>query len=159
MPDTTIQSNVEITSSVTLDVIGLPKTLEQHVMGALQSDQELAQMFANWNRDFASALFPRALDANDPKDVLGIETPTPFIVARFGGKAGQLVYITQFSFWLYDSTNERYWRLDELATYLRNKFEGMKVPDILLSGDHKKIDDWRHEQALERTKERRPDLL
>lgn len=37
----------------------------------------------------------------------------------------------------------------------RNK----KVPDILLSGDHKKIDQWREEQAYERTKERRPDLL
>jgi tRNA (guanine37-N1)-methyltransferase len=33
------------------------------------------------------------------------------------------------------------------------------VPDVLLSGDHKKIDNWRHDQALERTKERRPDLL
>lgn len=38
-------------------------------------------------------------------------------------------------------------------------FGGMKVPDILLSGDHKKIEDWRHEQALLRTAERRPDLL
>lgn len=39
------------------------------------------------------------------------------------------------------------------------EWEGMKVPDILLSGDFKKIDEWRHEQALKRTKERRPDLL
>lgn len=37
-------------------------------------------------------------------------------------------------------------------------FRGWKVPDILLSGDHKKIDDWRNEQSLKRTKERRPDL-
>jgi tRNA (guanine37-N1)-methyltransferase len=35
----------------------------------------------------------------------------------------------------------------------------MKVPDILLSGDHGKIDDWRLEQALKRTYERRPDML
>ena len=35
----------------------------------------------------------------------------------------------------------------------------MAVPEILLSGDHKKIEDWRHEKSLERTKERRPDLL
>jgi tRNA (guanine37-N1)-methyltransferase len=33
------------------------------------------------------------------------------------------------------------------------------VPGILLSGDPKKIDDWRHEQSIERTKERRPDLM
>jgi tRNA (guanine37-N1)-methyltransferase len=38
-------------------------------------------------------------------------------------------------------------------------FEGMTVPDILLSGHERKIEEWRHEQALKRTKERRPDLL
>ncbi|TXH22979.1 MAG: tRNA (guanosine(37)-N1)-methyltransferase TrmD [Chitinophagaceae bacterium] len=38
-------------------------------------------------------------------------------------------------------------------------FEGMKVPDVLMSGDHKKIDQWRYEQALKRTQERRPDLM
>ncbi|SHM22159.1 tRNA (Guanine37-N(1)-) methyltransferase [Chitinophaga jiangningensis] len=40
-----------------------------------------------------------------------------------------------------------------------DEFRGWKVPDVLLSGDHRKIEDWRHQQALERTKERRPDLL
>lgn len=39
------------------------------------------------------------------------------------------------------------------------EWRGMKVPDILLSGHTAKIDEWRHEQAVERTKERRPDLL
>lgn len=38
-------------------------------------------------------------------------------------------------------------------------FKGQKVPDLLLSGDHQKIAEWRHEQALLRTKKRRPDLL
>lgn len=38
-------------------------------------------------------------------------------------------------------------------------YNGWKVPDILLSGDPKKIEDWRHEQSLKRTEERRPDLL
>jgi tRNA (guanine37-N1)-methyltransferase len=38
-------------------------------------------------------------------------------------------------------------------------FRGDKVPDILLQGDPKKVEDWRHEQSLQRTKERRPDLL
>jgi tRNA (guanine37-N1)-methyltransferase len=37
-------------------------------------------------------------------------------------------------------------------------FRGWKVPDILMSGDHKKIDEWRLEQSIERTKQRRPDL-
>ncbi|MEM7390739.1 MAG: tRNA (guanosine(37)-N1)-methyltransferase TrmD [Verrucomicrobiota bacterium] len=38
-------------------------------------------------------------------------------------------------------------------------FRGMPVPDILLSGDHGRIAAWREEQALQRTRERRPDLL
>lgn len=37
-------------------------------------------------------------------------------------------------------------------------YKGMKVPEILLSGNDKMVDDWRHEQALERTKNLRPDL-
>lgn len=39
------------------------------------------------------------------------------------------------------------------------EFRGMEVPEILFSGDHGKIAEWRHEQALKRTKERRKDLL
>ena len=39
------------------------------------------------------------------------------------------------------------------------EFEGLRVPPVLLSGDHKKITEWRDEQALKRTQERRPDLL
>ena len=38
-------------------------------------------------------------------------------------------------------------------------FRGWKVPDILTSGNTRKIEEWRYEQALERTKTRRPDLL
>lgn len=38
-------------------------------------------------------------------------------------------------------------------------FRGMKVPDVLLSGNHKKIEEYRKEESLKRTKERRPDLL
>lgn len=38
-------------------------------------------------------------------------------------------------------------------------FRGWKVPDVLLSGDPKKVDAWRHEQSLKRTAERRPGLL
>lgn len=38
-------------------------------------------------------------------------------------------------------------------------YKGNKVPDVLLSGNHKAIDKWREEKAIERTKKRRPDLL
>ena len=39
------------------------------------------------------------------------------------------------------------------------EFRGWKVPDVLLSGNHKLIEDWRHEESVKRTEERRPDLL
>lgn len=38
-------------------------------------------------------------------------------------------------------------------------FRNWKVPEVLMGGNHKKIDEWRHEQSLNRTKEKRPDLL
>ncbi len=37
-------------------------------------------------------------------------------------------------------------------------FRGLKVPDVLLSGNHQKIAQWRHKQAVERTRQKRPDL-
>lgn len=39
------------------------------------------------------------------------------------------------------------------------EFEGMKVPDILMGGHARKVEEWRHEQAMKRTAERRPGLL
>ncbi|TGD88070.1 tRNA (guanosine(37)-N1)-methyltransferase TrmD [Mycolicibacterium sp. CH28] len=38
-------------------------------------------------------------------------------------------------------------------------WRGLPVPDVLLSGDHAKVAAWRHDQAVQRTRERRPDLL
>lgn len=48
----------------------------------------------------------------------------------------------------------------EYPQYTRpEEFMGMKVPDVLLSGHHKNIEAWRKEQSIQRTRERRPDLL
>lgn len=48
----------------------------------------------------------------------------------------------------------------EYPQYTRPEtFRGERVPDILLSGNHAEIEKWRHEQAIARTKKRRPDLL
>ncbi len=58
---------------------------------------------------------------------------------------------------LYDSFQD-----DLLAppVYTRpEEYKGLKVPEILLSGNFSKIDEWRHEMAYKRTQERRPDLL
>ena len=56
-----------------------------------------------------------------------------------------------------DSFNEN---LLDYPTYTKPRnYKGMKVPEVLLSGDHKKIDEWRKEQRLLVTKEKIPDLL
>ena len=48
----------------------------------------------------------------------------------------------------------------DYPTYTKpREYKGMKVPDVLLSGDHKKIDEWRKEAQIKKTKEKRPDLL
>lgn len=47
----------------------------------------------------------------------------------------------------------------EAPVYTRpSEFKGLKVPDVLLSGNHKKIEKWRSDAAQERTRQRRPDL-
>ena len=55
---------------------------------------------------------------------------------------------------------ESYWNgLLEYPQYTRPEvWEGRAVPPILLSGNHKAVDDWRGEQSRQRTRERRPDL-
>jgi len=48
----------------------------------------------------------------------------------------------------------------EYPSYTKpQEWRGLTVPEILLSGHHAKIVEWRHEQQVERTRERRPDLL
>ena len=48
----------------------------------------------------------------------------------------------------------------DYPTYTKPRvFEGMEVPRVLLSGDHKRIDEWRNSKRIEKTKEKRPDLM
>ena len=57
-----------------------------------------------------------------------------------------------------DSFSESY--LLDYPTYTKPaEFRGMKVPDVLLSGDHAKIDKWRNNMRIKKTQELRPDLL
>lgn len=50
-------------------------------------------------------------------------------------------------------------RLDHPHYTRPEEFKGMRVPDVLLSGHHLKVAEWREREALERTRKRRPDLL
>ena len=57
-----------------------------------------------------------------------------------------------------DSFNDKF--LLDYPTYTKPRnFRGMEVPEILLSGDHAKIDKWRYEESIKKTKLKRPDLL
>jgi tRNA (guanine37-N1)-methyltransferase len=67
---------------------------------------------------------------------------------------GVLGKVESLSFESFESGLLEYPQYTRPAEYM-----GMKVPEVLLSGDHKKIGSWRMEQAHERTRERRPDLL
>ena len=58
---------------------------------------------------------------------------------------------------IYDSFNEN---LLDYPTYTKPQvYEGLEVPKVLISGDHKKIEEYRYKESLKITKERRPDLL
>lgn len=57
-----------------------------------------------------------------------------------------------------DSFNENY--LLDYPTYTKPRvYRGMEVPEVLVSGDHAKVDAWRYQESLKKTKERRPDLF
>ncbi len=59
---------------------------------------------------------------------------------------------------LEDSFNEE--KLLDYPTYTKpQNFRGMEVPEVLISGDHKKIAEYRYQESLRKTKEKRPDLL
>lgn len=66
---------------------------------------------------------------------------------------------------LHDETSSRYDSFSnagllEHPQYTRpREFRGMTVPDVLISGDHRKIQEWQHQESLKRTAERRSDLL
>lgn len=56
--------------------------------------------------------------------------------------------------------NDKKIKLLEHEQYTRpEEFEGWSVPKILLSGDHKKIEEWQTKESLEKTKKKRPDIL
>jgi tRNA (guanine37-N1)-methyltransferase len=51
-------------------------------------------------------------------------------------------------------------QLLDYPTYTKPRvYEGMEVPEVLVSGDHQKIDEWRKRESMKKTQERRPDLL
>lgn len=85
-----------------------------------------------------------------------------------GGELGAMVIIDSVTRLLPGVLgNEESHRKDSFSTGLLEHphytrpadFRGMKVPDVLLSGNHRLISEWREKESLRRTMERRPDLL
>ena len=74
------------------------------------------------------------------------------------GKSRQVVGIMELGVPIrLDKTRDNY--LDYPMYTKPYEYRGMKVPDVLVSGDHKKIDEWRRIEREKKTKEKRPDLL
>jgi tRNA (guanine37-N1)-methyltransferase len=83
---------------------------------------------------------------------------TDAVVRLVPGVVGKEESLKKESFSKFNDDNDQ--RLLGFPQYTRpENYKGMKVPKILLSGDHKKIDEWRMAMSLSRTKEKRPDLL
>jgi len=85
-----------------------------------------------------------------------------------GGELGAMVLVDAVSRYVHGVLGNNESAIDESFSdnlleyphYTRPaEFKGLTVPDVLISGHHKKVADWRKEQSLIITKERRPDLL
>ena len=85
-----------------------------------------------------------------------------------GGELGALVLIDSVvrlcdGVLAADECFEKESHMDSLLEYPQytrpEEWDGLRVPDVLLSGHHANINAWRNEQSLLRTREKRPDLL
>jgi tRNA (guanine37-N1)-methyltransferase len=87
------------------------------------------------------------LTGGEPAAVVIVDSVSRFIPGVVGKK--ESVQHDSFSAGIYD-----------FPQYTRpREFKGMRVPDVLFSGDHEKIRHWREKKALEKTQRLRPDLL
>jgi len=85
-----------------------------------------------------------------------------------GGEIPAMVLVDSITRLLPDVINEESFQKDSFSsnslldypTYTKPQvYEGMEVPEILISGDHKKIEEYRYQESIRLTKEKRPDLL
>ncbi|MBI2009763.1 MAG: hypothetical protein HYS86_01155, partial [Candidatus Chisholmbacteria bacterium] len=82
------------------------------------------------------------------------------VVRLIPGVLGEAASLEEESFRNYHTTERGSYGMLEYPQYTRpEEYKRKKVPEILLSGNHAEIKKWRGEEALKRTKKRRPDLL
>ena len=114
----------------------------------------LCGRYEGFDERVREALHPDEISIGDFV-VSGGELPAMLIADAVGrlieGVVGNADSVTADSF---------YTGLLDYPHYTRpEEFRGMRVPEVLLSGDHQKIREWREAEALKRTARRRPDLL
>jgi len=96
----------------------LPTTLEELVKIAILADGPLADFFLAQGRVLEEALFPRAQASGVAKDVLGPNTPTPFLIVETGGVSGQIALYSDVTIRVYDDPRQRYWRIEDITNLL-----------------------------------------
>ncbi|MCR9232663.1 MAG: tRNA (guanosine(37)-N1)-methyltransferase TrmD [bacterium] len=134
------------------------KTLSQKLAQELSQERQLTLLcgrYEGFDERIRIGLEPMEISAGDfitnggeVPAMLIIETVIRLIPGVLGDESSAK----------YDSFSES--GLLEYPQYTRpQNFRGMEVPEVLLSGNHQEIARWRHEQSLQRTRERRNDLL
>ncbi|QDT84201.1 tRNA (guanosine(37)-N1)-methyltransferase TrmD [Gimesia chilikensis] len=134
------------------------KTLNQKLAQELSQERQLTLLcgrYEGFDERIRIGLEPMEISAGDfitnggeVPAMLIIETVIRLIPGVLGDESSAK----------YDSFSES--GLLEYPQYTRpQNFRGMEVPEVLLSGNHQEIARWRHEQSLQRTRERRNDLL
>ena len=132
------------------------KTLNQEKVESLSKEEHLILLCGHYE-----GIDQRVIDLINPEEIsIGDYVLT-------GGEIPAMVLIDSVSRYVegvlnQDSIKEESFTngLLEYPQYTRPEvFEGEKVPEVLLSGNHQNIDKWRKERSLEITKNKRPDLL
>ena len=139
------------------------ETLTQSIVEELASKERLLLIAGHYegiDERVIQRLAPREISVGDYV-LSGGELPAMLIVdavARLRpGTLGHEASAAEDSFAPRGTTGER---LLDCPHYTRPRvWEGMEAPQVLVSGDHAKVDAWRMEQMIERTRARRPDLL
>ena len=132
------------------------KTLNQKKVIELSKEEEIVLLCGHYE-----GIDQRVIDKIQPEEI----SVGDYVLT--GGELPAMILIDAVSRYVdgvlsEDSTAEESFSngLLEYPQYTRPEvFEGMKVPEVLLSGNHQNIEKWRKEQALEITKKKRPDLV
>lgn len=93
-------------------------TLEQIIKNKVLGDANIMSKLAAG----ADSYFPRA--GVEP----GSETPTPFLVTVLGSRRGTFPVFTSWTFFIYDSPEERYWRVEGIVRALYEHFNELRFP-------------------------------